>query len=225
MASYFNLTLDTTAPSGVTLSINSGAEYTTSASVTLAIGCSDADTIGYQMKIWGIDGVSTESDASWETYAESKVVTLASGDGQKTVYVKVRDDVYNESASASATITLNTTVPTVTITGPDVTRISKTSGKNTCTFSFSSYTAFTEYKVKVVPSISSLNDAGTTIGTTNGSTNMSGTGTYAASTNTTCTINGADLETASAKVDNRHYRNCKKGNTHNVKQGSLTTEY
>ena len=196
MANYFNLTLDTTAPSGLSVSINSGAEYTTSQSVTLAIATSDADTTGYQMKIWGIDGVSTESEASWETYQASKQAQLASGDGLKTVYVKIRDDVYNESASASSSITLNTTVPQVTITGPDVSRISKTSPKNVCTFSFTSDTAFTEYKVKVVPSINSLNDAGTTIGTTNGSTNMSGSGTYSASTSTTCTINGADLDAA-----------------------------
>lgn len=198
MANYFNLTLDTTAPSGVTLSINGGAEYTTSTSVTLSIGCSDSDTTVYQMKIWGIVGATTEEDASWETFADSKAVTLTSGDGQKTVYVKIRDDVYNESSSVSDTITLNTTVPQVTITGPDVTRISKKAGKNVCTFSFSSDTAFTEYKVKVVPSINSLNDAGTTIGTTNGSENMSGTGTFTASTSTTCKINGSDLDAASS---------------------------
>lgn len=57
MASFFKLVLDTLAPSGVSLSINSGAEYTTSRNVTLAIGTSDSDTTGYQMKIWGIDGI------------------------------------------------------------------------------------------------------------------------------------------------------------------------
>lgn len=198
MANYFNLTLDTTAPSGVTLSINSGAEYTTSTSVTLAIGCSDESTTGYQMKIWGINGVATEDAASWETFQTSKAVTLATGDGQKTVSIKVRDDVHNESATVTDTITLNTTVPTVSVGNPDVTRISKVEGKDECTFSFSADTAFTEYKVKVVPSINSLQDAGTTIGTTNGSTNMSGTGTYEASNNISCTINGVDLEAASA---------------------------
>ena len=35
MASYFNLILDTLAPSGITLTINDGAIYTTSASVQL----------------------------------------------------------------------------------------------------------------------------------------------------------------------------------------------
>ena len=121
MASYFNLILDTLAPSGITLSINNGAIYTTTASVQLTIGCSDSDTTGYQMKIWGINGATTESQASWETFTTSKTVTLPAGDGLKTVYVKVRDDVYNESSAVSAQITVNTSVPTVTVSAVDVT--------------------------------------------------------------------------------------------------------
>lgn len=198
MASYFNLTLDTLAPSGVSITINEGAQYTTTAEVQLTIGCSDGNTTGYQMKIWGISGATTESAASWETFSTSKVVTLPGSDGLKTVYVKVRDDVYNESSSASDSITLNTAVPAVTITGPDVTRISKVSPKNVAAFSFVVDCDFVEYKVKVVPSISSLESAGTTIATKNGSTNMSATGSFSASTSISCTINGADLETASS---------------------------
>ena len=198
MASFFKLVLDTLAPSGVSLVINSGAQYTTSREVNLAIGTNDSDTTGYQMKIWGIDGVETESDASWETYAASKSVTLADGDGLKTVYVKIRDDVYNESSAVSASITLNTAVPAVTITGPDVSRISKKNPKNVWSFSFVCDVDFTEYKVKVVPATSSLQDAGTQIPTTNGSTNMSGTGTFSANTAIQCKIYGADLETASS---------------------------
>lgn len=198
MASYFNLILDTLAPSGVSVSINSGAQYTTSTSVQLTIGCSDSDTTGYQMKIWGINGVATESAASWETYTKSKTVTLPSGDGLKTVYVKVRDDVYNESTSANDSITLNTSVPTVTVTGSDVSKISKVAPRNVASFSFLADCNFVEYKVKVVPSISSLESAGTTIGTANSSTNMSGTGTFKADTSISCTITGADLETASS---------------------------
>lgn len=198
MASYFNLTLDTLAPSGVSITINEGAQYTTTAEVQLTIGCSDGDKTGYQMKIWGISGATTESAASWETFSASKVVTLPGSDGLKTVYVKVRDDVYNESSAASDSITLNTAVPAVTITGPDVTRISKVSPKNVAAFSFVADCNFVEYKVKVVPSISSLESAGTTIATKNGSTNMSATGSFSASTSISCTINGADLETASS---------------------------
>ena len=198
MASYFNLILDTLAPSGLTLQINGGAQYTTAQEVTLTISVDDADTSGYQMKIWGINGATTETNASWETYTTSKTVTLPTGDGLKTIYIKVRDDVYNESSSVSSSITLNTSVPTVTITGPDVTRISKVSPKNISTFSFISDSNFTEYKVKVVPSGASLQDAGISIGTSGGSTNMSGSGTFEANTAITCKIYGSDLETASS---------------------------
>lgn len=198
MASYFNLTLDTLAPQGLTIKLNNGSQYTTSKAVKLAINVTDESADGYQMKVWGIDGIAKESDAVWETLANVKDITLSTGDGLKTVYVKVRDDVYNETAVASTSITLDTSVPAVTIIGPDVSRISKTSPKDVATFSFTSDVAFTEYKIKVVPSKSSLHDAGTLIGTANGSTNMSATGTFKASTAISCKIYGKDLEIASS---------------------------
>ena len=198
MASYFNLVLDTLAPQGLTVKLNNGSQYTTSKNVTLNISVSDTSTSGYQMKVWGIDGIAKESDAVWETLANVKDITISTGDGLKTVYVKVRDDVYNETAVASTSITLDTSVPAVTIIGPDVSRISKTSPKDVATFSFTSDVAFTEYKIKVVPSKSSLHDAGTLIGTANGSTNMSATGTFKASTAISCKIYGKDLELASS---------------------------
>ena len=198
MASYFNLTLDTLAPQGLTIKLNNGSQYTTSKAVQLAINVTDESAVGYQMKIWGIDGIAKESDAVWETLANVKDITLPTGDGLKTVYVKVRDDVYNETAVASTSITLDTSVPAVTIIGPDVSKISKTAPKNVATFSFTSDVAFTEYKIKVVPSKSSLHDAGTLIGTANGSTNMSATGTFKASTAISCKIYGKDLEIASS---------------------------
>lgn len=198
MASYFNLTLDTLAPQGLTIKLNNGSQYTTSKAVQLAINVTDESADGYQMKVWGIDGIAKESDAVWETLANVKDITLPTGDGLKTVYVKVRDDVYNETAVTSTSITLDTSVPAVTIIGPDVSRISKTSPKDVATFSFTSDVAFTEYKIKVVPSKSSLHDAGTLIGTANGSTNMSATGTFKASTAISCKIYGKDLEMASS---------------------------
>lgn len=199
MASYFNLTLDTTAPGGVTLSINDGALYATSTAVTLKISVEDGATTGYQMKVWGIEGVDSEVSASWENFSTSKSVNLTSGDGLKTVYIKVRDDVGNESAQVSDTITLNTTVPVVTITGPDKSKISKVTGFNTSIINFTSDVAFEEYKVCVVPQNNSTQDAGTVIGTTNGSLNTSGSdGDYPASENIQVTINGADLEVASS---------------------------
>lgn len=199
MASYFNLNLDTTAPSGLTLVINDGALYATSTAVTLAIGLSDGETNGYQMKIWGVEGAADEGSASWETFAASKSVNLTSGDGLKTVHVKVRDEVGNESASVADDITLNTAVPVVTVTGPDKSKISKVSGFNKAIISFTADVEFAEYKVCVVPQNASTQDAGAVIPTTGGSVNTSGSaGSYPASTPIQVTILGADLEAASS---------------------------
>ena len=198
MASFFNLTLDTLAPTGLTVSLNDSAEYTTSATVTLSVEVEDSPTTGYQMKIWGINSAESEEDASWETYTSSKSITLISGDGQKTVYVKVRDDVGNETSAVTDTIILDTKVPSVTITGPDKSKISKVATFNESSFSFSADVAFEEYKVCVVPQNSSTQEAGQVIPTTAGSTNTSGSdGDYEASTPIQVMINGTDLETVS----------------------------
>jgi hypothetical protein len=205
MATNFTLTLDTTAPASVSASINSGAAFTTSQTVTLGITSPDSDS--YQMKIWGnVDLANdasvqdTEANSAWISFATTKSVKLSTGDGVKTLTVRVRDDVGNESSTASDTITLDTTAPVPNITvAADHTKISKIAGFRTSTFSWAVDQAFEEYKVKVVSSASDPNTAGTTIGTTNGSTNTSGTaGGYPASTNITTAIDGRDLEAASA---------------------------
>lgn len=199
MASYFNLTLDTLAPAGLTVKLNGEDIYTTVATVEMALTLTDGNTTGYQMKVWGVDGVENEESATWETYAATKSVTLPTGDGLKTVYVKVRDAVGNESAAASDSITLDTAVPTVTVTGPDKATISKVTGFNLAVINFMSDIAFEKYKVCVVPATSSAQDAGTVIPTDSGSINTSGEeGGYEADTNIQVTISGADLETASA---------------------------
>ena len=203
MASYFNLALDTLAPSGLVLKINGGVSTVTSASVTLGISVSDGNTAGYSMLIYGdVDDGLTEAQASWEALRLSKSITLKSGDGMKTVKAKVRDDVGNVSSGATVSVLLDTTVPVVTISsGPDRSKVSTVSGYDTVAFSFTSDSDFTEYKIKIVPSTSSTHDTGTQIGTTNGSTNMSGSGSFSASTPISCTINGADLSAAVSGVN------------------------
>lgn len=201
MASYFNLTLDTLAPAGLAVHLNGDDIYTTTATVQMTLDLTDAVTTGYQMKIWGVEGVTDEDSASWETYAASKSVALPSGDGLKTVYVKVRDAVGNETAAASDSITLDTAVPTVTVTGPDKSTISEVDGFDKAVINFMSDIAFVEYKVCVVPATSSTQDAGTVIPTTAGSINTSGTSEdepYEAETNIKVTIDGTDLKTASS---------------------------
>ena len=161
MASFFNLILDTTAPAGVTLALNDDARYTTKASITAKIGCEDAETTGYQMKIWGgVDGAATEDAAAWVNFAATKEITLTTGDGKKTVNLKVRDDVGNESAVVTKEIILDTAVPVVTVTGPDKSKISKVATFNVAAISFACDVDFVEYKVKVVPATTSLQDAG-----------------------------------------------------------------
>lgn len=162
MASYFNLTLDTTAPSGVEVKINGDEEKANSTSVVLTISCSDADTSGYQMKIWGTASAANETDALWKTFSSEKNITLPTGDGIKTVYVKVRDDVWNESATASDSIQLTTTVPRVAVSGPDVAKISKIDGKNASVISFIVYRSdISEFKVMVVESVNASHDSAT----------------------------------------------------------------
>ena len=206
MAANFTLALDTTAPAGVGITLAGGDASCASQVIEAAIACTDGDKTGYQMKIWGdvdesydADVQADEGDSAWISYAATKNIKLSSGDESKTIYAKVRDDVYNASSQQSDSITLDTSIPVVTISsGPDVTKVSKVEGKDDCTFQFTVDTGFEEYKVKVVAASGSTHDTGTTILTTNGSSNMSGNaGSYPASTPITCVVNGADLEVAS----------------------------
>ena len=208
MATYFNVTLDTAGPTTPSVSINAGAAYTGDDDVTLTIGTADGDTTNYQVKIYGdVDDSfapaeyrAVEGSAPWVAYNVSKSVRLSATDGAKTVKIKIRDDVYNESTEATDGITLDTSIPTPTVSvGPDVSKISKIAGKRVVSFSFQADVIFEEYKIKVVPATNSLQSAGTTVLTTNGSTNMAGAaGGYPATTNINCTIDGRDLEVASS---------------------------
>jgi hypothetical protein len=207
MGTNFTLTLDTTAPATPAIVIDGGNAYATSQSVTAGVTTGDGTTAGYQMKIWGdVDTAAdanvqaTEGASSWIAFSATKAITLSSGDGTKTLHMKLRDDVWNETSEVTDTITLDTSLPVPTVSvGPDVSKVSKISGKRVASFSFQSDAAFEEYKVKVVPSTGSLHTAGTAIPTTNGSTNMAGSaGGYPATTNVDSTIDGRDLELASS---------------------------
>lgn len=205
MATNFSLTLDTTAPAGVSISLDGGAAYAATQSVVATIATSDTPTTNYQMKLWGNVDTSadaniqaTEGASTWITYNTTQAITLSTGDGSKTISLKVRDDVWNESSTQTDSITLDTSRPVPNINvAPDATKISKISGKRVSTFGWQADAIFEEYKIKVVPSSGSAHTAGTQIPTTNGSTNMSGTaGGYPATTTITSSIDGRDLELA-----------------------------
>jgi hypothetical protein len=207
---YVTVELDTTSPTGLVISIEGDASFTSDTIVDLALSIDDVDTTGYQMKIWGT-GIDTTADvnvqdtelaSTWISYATLKQITLTAGDGSKSISARVRDDVHNESSLATDTITLDTAKPVVTVTQPDVPAISRITGRNVANFSFTCDVPFAEYLVKVVGTTGATNIAGTTIPTTGGSVNTSGTGAFDTSVAPIdVTIYGDDLYTASGASD------------------------
>src|SRR3989344_2940884 len=97
--------LDTTAPTGTSVSISAGASSTVSTSVALTLSATDSGTPIQMM----LSNDSVFTGAVWETYATSKTWTLTSGDGTKTVYAKFKDVSGNTSTAVSDAITLATT--------------------------------------------------------------------------------------------------------------------
>jgi C1A family cysteine protease len=81
-------------------------QYTNKDNVTANISASNAT----EMKI---SEDPTFSVVSWQTYNGSSAFSLSSGDGQKTVYLKVHNIFSTESSVASAQIILDTTAPTI----------------------------------------------------------------------------------------------------------------
>ena len=100
------IVLDTTPPTG-SVAINDGAIYTTSPNVTLTMSAADANGVAEIM----VSNNGTFSDAVWEPYIASKLWTLTTDDGDKTVYVKYKDKAGFESTACSDDIILDTTAP------------------------------------------------------------------------------------------------------------------
>ena len=103
-------TLVTTAndyqvPAVTELTINGGALTSTARQVVLSLSASDPDG--------SVAWMSFSNDASawseWEAYSESAGSILTEGDGEKTVYARVRDLAGHVSLPVSDTIELDTT--------------------------------------------------------------------------------------------------------------------
>ncbi len=100
----------TKPPTDLQIQINGGNEYTSNPQVTLYVSADGATKCRFSN-----DGVVW---ADWENYAANKSWTLPSGDGQKEVYYICEDDFGNVATPTSATIYLDTTPPTITLTSP-----------------------------------------------------------------------------------------------------------
>ncbi|MDI6780910.1 MAG: Ig-like domain-containing protein, partial [bacterium] len=95
-----SIILDTTAPSG-TLTINTGAAYTSSRDVILSLEySSDVQYVRYQ------EG-GTPTTQGWESISAARPMILSSGDNTKTVYAEIKDYAGN-TAVIHGTITLTT---------------------------------------------------------------------------------------------------------------------
>ena len=106
-----SIVVDTTAPTNLSISINSGASYTNSSSVSLALSANGGPTTMYLSN----NGVTWTS----YSYATSKTWSLSDNDGSKTVYFKARDSAGNNATAITSSITLDTTAPSqVTLSSP-----------------------------------------------------------------------------------------------------------
>ena len=105
--------VDTTAPSGITITINNGDSYTNATSITLTLTATDESNKKMRFK-------NNASWSDWEDFGSSKSWTLRAVDGTRTVYYQVKDLAENLATAVTDTITLDTASPsnvTVTITG------------------------------------------------------------------------------------------------------------
>ena len=127
------ITLDTT-PAGGTFVINSGdPQYANTPGVTLVFNASDATH--YCAKFTNA-APSSAMDACWMAIGNTSF-TLSPGDGPKTVYVWFKDRANNfNTAAVTDQITLDTTPPTVSVTGLGLGLKGGTSYTNTTTVPF-----------------------------------------------------------------------------------------
>ena len=105
-----SIVLDTSAPTG-SVTINGGAAYVTSTSVSLTLAASDPSAVS-KMCV----SSSTTMRCTWEPYSHTKAWKFPSGDGTKTVYVKYQDSAGNLSPVYSSSVILDTTAPTGSVT-------------------------------------------------------------------------------------------------------------
>ena len=131
MANFVNITLDTTGPTLVSIAVGS-VERTNTAAHDVSFNVSNGADVA-QYKLWSTGSdfsseASSEGAATWENFttvgtANDVSVTINTGsDGTKTLIARVRDDVGNESGTASDSLVYDSTGPTltaITINGGD----------------------------------------------------------------------------------------------------------
>ncbi|MEK7814085.1 MAG: hypothetical protein AAB296_10025, partial [Candidatus Desantisbacteria bacterium] len=110
---------DNTAPAG-TLTINEAATYTTSRQVRLNSSWTD-NAAGVELVQYGTDGTTF---GVWESITGSRIWQF-DADGTQAVYMQLQDRCGNISSAASDTITVDTSVPLVTVNSPQASSVVK----------------------------------------------------------------------------------------------------
>ena len=104
------------APPVISLfTINGGAALASNREVLLQIEATDDTTDQAELQLRFSN--DSESWSEWEAYTSEKDWTLLEGDGEKTVYIEVKDEA-EKVAATEAGITLDTTPPFVMATVP-----------------------------------------------------------------------------------------------------------
>ena len=171
MSNYINLTLDTLGPQNVSVVLNDGEHVTTENIVRYAVSHSDSDAADYQIKIWGTATCPAETDAEWQTFVSSGSVFVDDTTGLKTLYFKLRDDVFNESVTVSATINYVRERPTVQNLYVTPAKLSLVDKKNVASGGFNFSETIDAVKIKIVSDVNASHDdpSNISIPTTNGS--------------------------------------------------------
>lgn len=171
MADYSDAPLDTQGPQDVSVVLNDGAYVTTEKTVRYTVTCSDPDTTDYQIKIWGTETCTEESDANWQRFVRSGSFTVDDTTGLKTIYFKLRDDVYNESATVSATINYIKERPVIQNLFVTPAKLSFADKKNVASGGFNFSETIDAVKIKIVADVNASHDdpSNISIPTTNGS--------------------------------------------------------
>ncbi|HAW49962.1 TPA: hypothetical protein DCX16_03310 [bacterium] len=110
-----SIILDTSPPAGNIL-INGGVPYTNNISVLLSLTGTDT-TSGVEKMILSNTQITGDPNGwSWQAFDTPKHWVLAPGDGEKTVYMRLKDRAGNVSEVITDTITFDTMGPFGTIT-------------------------------------------------------------------------------------------------------------
>jgi hypothetical protein len=98
--------LSATPPKVLSLVVENGAKFVSSRGISVLVRAQNAAEISFST-----DGIIW---SDWEPYENVKEYTLPEGDGEKTIYVRVRDNEGNLSLPVSVSVMLDQTPPTTT---------------------------------------------------------------------------------------------------------------